>query len=123
MENNVYTELGKNIIAVLPKNWERVCLYAQISTDSCEFFFHVKIGDKYIYCFDLEKSYGISRKELREKFKELHGLLSPDQKEKNWYVLTFILNSDGKFSVEYEYTDYSENSLDYQRIWKEKYLK
>ena len=71
----------------------------------------------------MEKSYGISRKELREKFKELHGLLSPDQKEKNWYVLTFILNSDGKFSVEYEYTDYSENSLDYQRIWKEKYLK
>lgn len=123
MENNVYTELGKNIIAVLPKNWERVCLYAQISKDSCELFFHVKIGDKYIYCFDLEKSYGISRKELREKFKELQGLLSPDQKEKNWYVLTFILNSDGKFSVEYEYTDYSENSLDYQRIWKEKYLK
>ena len=98
-------------------------MYAQISKDSCEFFFHVKIGVKYINCFDLEKSYGISRKELREKFKELHVLLSPDQKEKNWYVLTFILNSDGKFSVEYEYTDYSENSLDYQRIWKEKYLK
>ena len=40
MENNVYTELGKNIIAVLPKNWERVCF--GLFSIFVEFTFRIK---------------------------------------------------------------------------------
>ena len=99
MENVIFNDITKNLVTVLPENWEKVCLYCQITNDSYEFFFHVKVDGIYIQSFDLEKSYKISRKELRD------------------------LEKNGKFSTEYEYTDYSENSLEYKKAWKEKYLK
>lgn len=123
MDNTIYNEITKNLVTVLPENWDKVCLYCQITNDSYEFFFHVKVEGNYIQSFDLEKSYKISRKELRECFKKLNDVVKPEYEEKKFYVMTFILEKNGKFSTEYEYTDYSERSLDYKKSWKEKYLK
>lgn len=120
---NIYKEIAKNLVTVLPENWEKVCLYCQLTKDSYEFFFHVKVDGNYIQNFDLEKSYKITRKEIRDCFKNLYTILRPDYETKNYYVMTFILANSGKFTTEYEYTDYSEKSLEYKKTWKEKYLK
>lgn len=120
---NIYKEIAKNLVTVLPENWEKVCLYCQLTKDSYEFFFHVKVDGNYIQNFDLEKSYKITRKEIRDCFKNLNTVLRSDYESKNYYVMTFILTNNGKFTTEYEYTDYSEKSLEYKKNWKEKYLK
>src|SRR5574344_140035 len=113
MDNTLYQKIGSELVNVLPDNWEKVCLYAQVTEKSYEFFFHVKVDGEYIQCFNLEKTYNITRKELREVFKKLYDTLLGDQKEKNWYVLTYILEKSGKFTTEYEYNDHSEDSLGY----------
>lgn len=120
---NIYKEIAKNLVTVLPENWEKVCLYCQLTKDSYEFFFYVKVDGNYIQNFDLEKTYKITRKEIRDCFKNLNTVLRSDYESKNYYVMTFILANNGKFTTEYEYTDYSEKSLEYKKNWKEKYLK
>lgn len=121
-QNDVFGALADLLLPVLPKDWQNVCLYAQINEMSYEFFFYVKINNVYTQCFDLEKSYGISRKEFREAFKAMYKVLLPEQKEKKWFAMTFLLSCDGKFSAEYEYEDYSENTLEYKELWKKKFL-
>ncbi|MCI6954319.1 MAG: antitoxin YezG family protein [Spirochaetia bacterium] len=120
---NIYEEIAKNLVTVLPENWEKVCLYCQLTKNSYEFFFYVKVDGNYIQNFDLEKSYKITRKEIRDCFKNLNTILRPDYEAKSYYVMTFILANNGKFTTEYEYKDYSEKSLEYKKTWKEKYLK
>lgn len=122
MEKEMYKSITENLVKCLPDGWEKVCTYIQVSKNSYEVFFHVKIGGKYIQCFNLEKDFGIKRNTLRESFKSIAQSSKDDQAEKKWYVMTFLLSADGKFSVEYEYTDYSETSLDYMSQWKNKYL-
>lgn len=123
MTNDLYKEIAENLVKVLPNGWEDVKLYAQLTKSSYEFFFHVKVNGEYIQCFNLEEKYGISKKMLRDVFKSLYALLKPDFEEKNWFVMTYSLTKAGKFNVDYEYTDYSEKTLEYKEQWKSKYLK
>lgn len=123
MTNDLYKEIAENLLDSLPKNWEDVKLYAQLTKSSYEFFFYVKVNGSYIQCFELEKSYLITRKQLRDTFKKLYSIVKPDFEEKKWFAMTFSLTNEGKFNVEYEYTDYTENTLEYKKQWKSKYLK
>lgn len=123
MNDVIYNEITEKLVQVLPEGWEKVCLYCQLTDSTYEFFFHVKVGGKYIQCYDLEKSYKITRAELRDCFKQLYSILKPDYINNHFYVMTFILDRAGKFKTEYEYKDFSEVSLEYKKTWKEKYLK
>ena len=122
MTNELYNKIAENLLDVLPKNCDDVKLYAQLTKTSYEFFFYVKVNGTYIQCFELEKSYSITRKQLREKFKILYSIVKPDFEEKKWFAMTFSLTNAGKFNVDYEYSDYTENTLEYKELWKAKYL-
>lgn len=122
MYNDIYLAVAEELVTVLPEKWEKVMLYSQITDDSYEFFFYVQVGEQFIQCYELEQEFGIPRKEIRKCFSKLNDILKSDYKEKKWYVLTYLLDKNGKFTTEYEYTDYSENSLDYKKQWKVKYL-
>ena len=119
----IFSKVGLTLVGVLPKDWERALLFAQITDGSYELFYYVKVKGAYYSNFDLEKTeFDISRKEVRECFKSIYDTLLPDYHEKGWYAMTYILSKSGEFTVDYEYTDYSEDSLSYKKIWKEKYL-
>ena len=119
----IFSKVGLSLTNVLPKDWEKALLFAQITDGSYELFYYAKVKGAYYSNFDLEKTEcGISRKEVRECFRNIYGILLPDYHEKGWYAMTYILSKSGEFTVDYEYTDYSEDSLSYKKIWKEKYL-
>lgn len=119
----IFSKVGAALVNVLPKDWEKVLLFSQITDGSFELFYYVKLYGKYYRNFDIENSeFGISRKEVCDCFRHIYTILLPDYHEKGWYAMTFILSKSGEFTVEYEYTDYSEDSLSYKKIWKEKYI-
>lgn len=122
MEKDIFKEIAENIVTVLPENWEKVCLYCYMAEYEYEFFFYVKMNGNYIQCFELEKDYGISEESVLECFDKLHDILLPDYEEKKFYVMTYILESSGKFVTEYEYNDYTETSIAYIMDWEKKYL-
>ena len=116
-------KVGTLLVDIMPKGWEKALLFAQITDSSYELFYYAKVNDKYINNFDMEKEgLGVNRQEVRKHFREIYEILLPDYREKQWYAMTFILSKTGEFTVDYEYTDYSEESLAYKKIWKEKYL-
>lgn len=119
----IFSKVGLSLVNVLPKDWEKALLFAQITDGSYELFYYAKVKGAYYNNFDLEKTeYGISRKDVRECFRNIYEILLPDYHEKGWYAMTYILSKSGEFTLDYEYTDYSEDTLSYKKIWKEKYL-
>ena len=42
--------------------------------------------------------------------------------EKRWGSMTLILHSNGKFKVDYDYSDMTENAYARKKAWKKKYL-
>ena len=113
------------LVKVLPAKWEKVRLYSQITKSSYEFFYQVYVDKKWIQCYqpDIYEKYGISEAEISNVFDKLYEIMLPDQRSKNWYVATLSLDKSGKVKLDYEYKDYSETSLKYKKMWKEKFLK
>ena len=122
MKESKFLEIAETLKSILPSNWEKVVLFGQIEESSYELFFYVKIENKYVQCFELEKTHEITRKDLRSIFKKLFNIFKPYQAQDKWTVCTFILSSRGKFSIKYDYEDLSDNLLKYKEDWKKKYL-
>ena len=122
MEKDLFKEIAENLVTVLPENWEKVCLYCHMAKGLYMIFFDVKINGMYIHCYELEKSHGITRQEFRDCFEKLASLIRPDYEEKKFMVMTYILESSGKFVTEYDYNDCTEHPIEYVENWEKKYL-
>lgn len=118
----LYWNIVNEIAELLPQNWGKVVMYSQITQNSYEIFFYVKYGGKYKSVYNLEEETALSKREIRSAFKKVYELLLPDQIEKKWFCMTFILNNEGSFRVEYDYEDHSTNTFSYKSLWKSKYL-
>ena len=116
-----YEKISEIMTPILPKNWEKVCLYGELGDGSYEFFFYVKIDNVYVQCFDMEKKYNISKNEVSDVFKSLSNVVKTDENMKNSVYFTFTLKSDGSFKTDYEYEEYT-NIVTRNKVWKEKFL-
>lgn len=121
-EESIYEKIKDVVSAILPENWEKLCLYSYVRDDNYEFFFYVKVGERYYQYIELEDEFDIALEEIRKVFDELYKILLPDFMEKAWNILTYVLSNDGTFNVEYDY-DEIEDRIEYRKMWKEKYLK
>ena len=126
MDNNekiiaesIYNELVKFDVA-----WDKVVFYAEISKDNymMEFYMPDKNG-KYVKCYNIDN---ITDEELNKAFEQIFNAVNPiwlNLDEKNqWSNLTFIVDNEGNFQINYDYTDLTENCYEYRKQWKNKYL-
>jgi hypothetical protein len=118
-----YNKIMELITPLLPIGWKKVVLFNQIEENSYEIFFYVQINNKYVNCYDLEKTYNITRKELRSVFSKIFKLLRPFQSKDKWSTCTFSVSSSGKFNMDYNFDEIPETILEYKEKWLKKYLK
>ena len=68
----------------------------------------------------------IDRGKLIKMFIEIDKTLSEErnllEEKDKWTVMTMLVDSNGKMKSEFDYLDISENSIEYERKWKEKYI-
>ncbi|PFS14093.1 TIGR01741 family protein [Bacillus cereus] len=129
----IYQEIGTRVDEIIPGDWEKIYLYAEVLNDSTEVFFYFSIPTKeeFIYSNDIPKVYNVDRKiykellfELFDKFEELREEFRKNEQEL-WTNLTLTIDNSGKFKIEYnsEYILSSEiGSMDRQIIWMYKNL-
>ncbi|MFT3656776.1 putative antitoxin YezG [Bacillus sp. B01(2024)] len=129
MLENIYLQIADVIRRMIPSEWCKVVLYAEILDDSREvyFFFQTPENDEYIYSHDIPEQFQVSKKiytelllDLQELFKQLHDEFKENNPEA-WTNLTLNLESTGTFSIYYDYEDVIESDLDeYERqmIWE-----
>lgn len=130
MEDNNYMkdEMFQDIIDclqdVLPEKWEKVVFYSNYFQDSYSMKYYVKeIDEKYIDCFSLNN---ISKQELLNLFTSIDNVILPVRSQlkgkDKWSVMTLQVNRDGRFHVDYDYTDFPDGVISYEREWKQKHL-
>lgn len=119
-----YEKLLDELLDMFPANWNKVVLYVEYTAASYSFKYFVKSEDKYIDCFNLK---GVDETLLIQKFMKLDEIVRPSRAglsgKNKWSVMTVVFQNDGNFKTEFDYTDISENSVEYFQKWKAKYLK
>ncbi|PEE19140.1 TIGR01741 family protein [Bacillus cereus] len=129
----IYQEIGTRVDEIIPGDWEKIYLYAEVLNDSTEVFFYFSIPTKeeFIYSNDIPKVYNVDRKiykellfELFDKFEELREEFRKNEQEL-WTNLTLTIDNSGKFKIEYNSEDILSSeigSMDRQIIWMYKNL-
>ncbi|MFT0803485.1 antitoxin YezG family protein [Bacillus swezeyi] len=129
----LYQQLAEGINEIIPTEWEKVYLYAEILDDSTEVFFYFNMpqNEEYIYSHNIPEHFNVSEDIYDELLFELHDLfedLQKEFKENNsgvWTNLTLIFESSGRFSIDYNYDNVIESGLNgsqRQIVWEYKNL-
>lgn len=105
----------------LPEDWSKVVFYAEYAEGafSIEYYVAGSGKDDFVKCFDQK---GVSRASLMKIFMAINKFIEPERAalkpEKRWGSMTLILHSNGKFKVDYDYSDMTENAYARKKAWK-----
>lgn len=124
MDTEMYQNILDSLQEVLPENWEKLVFYSNYFQGSYSMKYYVKGNDgKYVDCFSM---HGVSKEDLMNLFREIDKIIMPVRtklREKDkWSVLTLTLDKDGRFHAEYDFTDFPEGTITYERGWEKIYL-
>ena len=125
MNNEIYQKVFDTIQPVLPIGWKKMILYVGYSTDSYSMKFYISnTQNVFTDCFSMK---GTNKALLIKTFMNIDKLLAPERRalsgKDRWSVMTLIVDSNGRMETYFDYTDISENSIEYERVWKEKFVK
>ncbi|MFC7393456.1 antitoxin YezG family protein [Scopulibacillus cellulosilyticus] len=135
METEVMEELyqrAANLINdIIPENWDKVYLYAEINEDGGRvFFYYYPINDKVpVYSLDIINRFSVEKSEfdelnydLFECFDELWEEFKRNNQEV-WSNLIFILDNTGGFEIEYGYDDITDaDQTEIHTVWAYRHL-
>ena len=109
----------------LPEDWNKVVFYGEYVEGAFSIEYYVADSEKgyFVKCFHQK---GVSRASLVKNFMAINKLIEPERAalkpEKRWGSMTLVLYSNGKFKVDYDYSDATENAYARKKDWKKKYL-
>lgn len=116
---DLYQRIANQINEMIPSEWEKAYLYAEILDDSSEvyFYFNIPGESEFLYSHNIPEHFNVSEDiyddlliELQESFEELRE----EYKENNpqiWTNLTLKLDRAGQFSIDYNYEDVIASEL------------
>ena len=124
----LYQKLANLIFEMIPEEWSTVYLYGEVLPDSrTGYFFYRRLSDnELIYSHDIPEKCNVDKRIYNKELMDLFDCLADLNKEyavsfeKVWTNLTFILESNGKFNIKYNYDDVLNSgykSYETQKIW------
>lgn len=122
MQRKTFQNILDEIIKCLPEEWEQLVIYLEYGNDAYSYAFYVKTDGKFINGFDLPNA---SEKNIADCFRNIDNIIVKERKaskDKSWTNMTMIVNNDGTMHTDFDYTDLTENTYGYKKIWKQKYL-
>ena len=120
--DSVYQSIFDEVCKYLPDDWEKVVIYLEYGESSYSISFYVKETGKYTKCYDLK---GVFDEDLYQSFREINKDVTIQRSIINgekWTNMTMVVERSGKMHVDYDYTDLTEESYQYSKKWKKKYL-
>jgi uncharacterized protein (TIGR01741 family) len=129
--NEIYGKIAGTLNETIPEDWDKVIMYGEVLEGASETFFNYYPtgSNKSVYSHDIPHLFDISEDEYNQLWlrlinylEELHDIFIQNEQEP-WTNLTFILESNGKFKIDYDYTDLSDaDDVERHMIWNYKYL-
>lgn len=130
--NEIYGKIANTLNETIPEEWDKVLLYGEINEDiRTAYFNYYPVGsNESVYSHDIPNLFNIPKDEYKKLLRQLLDNLEElwqeykNNEQEPWTNLTFILESTGKFKIDYDYTDLSEASpAENHLIWDYKYLR
>ncbi|MBD0408796.1 antitoxin YezG family protein [Bacillus sp. 1021] len=125
----LYQKIAEQINEMIPSQWKKIVLYAEILDDSADIYFYFTTlnNSDYLFSHYIPEHFEVSEEiydqlliELQELFEELKAEFKLGNQD-IWTNLTLKLENTGKFSIDYNYDDVLSSQLDdLQRrdVWK-----
>lgn len=124
MNEEIFQNVFDILQDLLPESWTNMVFYTSYTSGSYSMKFYVNTGNgQYIDCFNIP---GLNRSQLVAAFIKINEELSKERDKQipqnRWNVFTMTVNSQGMMHADFDYTNIDEDTIDYERRWKEKYL-
>ena len=130
-----YDEIQKKIYMLIPEKWEKIYLYAGITskinnTATWELFFYYLpkgvLKRKLVNVYEVPSKFNLDEAEYLEAVKELCNIIKKQRENlelnRNWNSLTICI-SEKEFKVDYNYlSNIFSSNIDQHIMWKYKYL-
>ncbi|MEJ3717994.1 MULTISPECIES: antitoxin YezG family protein [Paenibacillus] len=127
----LYQQIAEVIVDAIPEEWSKVYLYGEIvdGAQTAYFYFYPEGSDTAVYSHDIPEIFTVSEIEYSEKWNELVDLIQvlwrefKDNDQEAWSNLTLVLESTGKFKIDFNYDNLSNTDPHARKtIWKYNYL-
>lgn len=116
---------------IVPVKWKKIILNAEVEMGvvSHYYCFYESQSGSLVEFGDVPKKYGVDRNDFKYSQLELTRLIremnseSAQISQNIWTIMTFVLEQDGQFKIDYSYEKLSEtNELDRREQFEKKYL-
>lgn len=131
--DTLHGKIAQTVNEMIPKDWDEVCLYAEILDDSAEinFYYRLKGENEYRYSHNIPEDHNVSESIYNEYLIKLHDLFEELQQAyvlinpEKWTNLTLKLDANGKFSLDLDYEDVLNQGMyssEREAIWAYEHL-
>lgn len=128
---SVYSEIANKIVEIIPFEWSKLLLFAEVEdgSNSIHYVIYEKETGDLKDSEALINQYCINREEevryviqLSKLIRKLNKAFDEEGLEK-WNLMTLILESTGKFKIDFEYSNFEESTeITRREAWERKYL-
>jgi uncharacterized protein (TIGR01741 family) len=125
--HELYTQITQKIHEMIPEEWDSVIVYSEIFNESSNvsFYYYPITKSEPIYYTQIWDELGVDYHEFNQLHRELSSYFKQlrrtfiDHGQEPWTNLTMRFDSNGKFSIEYHYDDFTDIDA-YTRLmlWK-----
>lgn len=125
MHVDIFQMIFDEIKLFVPKQFQKIVFYGENSAKHYCYEFYVLLQDgKWVKCYDIP---GVELDDLLERFDAINDavdtLKESNPVEHNWDIITIVITENYDFHADYTYKDEPFDKLEFEGIWKEKYLK
>lgn len=119
-----FQTLLDKIVPFLPSGWKRLLVYLAKNEGVSDFKYYVDSGKGFIECFYLEgfdiAEFSILAFDVDDIFNDEWENLA---KSERWSLMTMVVESSGRFEVDYGYDPIGEGLHQYYEEWKKRMFK
>ena len=119
-----YENLFQIIQPSLSDGWVKLIVRASFVEDSCNVKYYIKKSDGNVCdCFNLDYSQHQVLQIIANIHQEFASVRAQLAENKKWNALTIVIDSEGNFHTDFDYSETAWNTEKTVEMWQEKYLK
>lgn len=124
MSNEIFQKIFDILNPTLPTKWKKMIFYVAYYKGSYSMKYYT--SDKEGLFADCFSQKGANKAMLIKIFININKMLMEERNaladKDKWSVMTMIVDSNGSIKAEFDYTDISEEPIEYEKKWKETYI-
>ncbi len=131
LNEEYYKKIAQELVNIVPENWDKICLRAEVGDESVGMYFYYRLSGNVEYEQGalIRKKYNLERSIYKQFVSDMCDIIRKlnkdyvDNGQEKWTAMTFCIDNNFKFKVDYEYIDLGASlEMERREEWEAKYL-